>query len=72
MGPGEKLEKMNKVREIIEGLNLSDYVKKVFLWRMSGEGWEDWLGDETNKELFDVFYKIRDMVCEKLNGKTIF
>ena len=70
--PGEVLEKMNKVREIVEGLNLSDYAKKVFMWRMSGEGWEDWPGDETNKELFDVFYKIRDMVCEKLNGKTIF
>lgn len=70
--PAEILEKMNRVREIVGELNLSDYAKELFMWRMSGESWEDWSGDETDKELFDVFYKIRDMVREKLNGETLF
>ena len=70
--PGYILEKTNQLRELIDAACLSDYAKRVFWWRMSGELWVDWPGDETEKQLFDMFYKVRDSVREKLNNKSLF
>lgn len=71
--PAEILKKTNKVREIYSRLNLSDKARKVFEYRFfHGEMFCDWPGKETEKELFDTYYKVISLIKEKLNGKTLF
>lgn len=71
--PGDVLEKTNQVREILCRLNLSEKARKVFEWRFFlNEKFRDWPGPETEKELFDLYYKAEKLIKEKLNGKTLF
>lgn len=71
--PGEIIEKTRLVRKIFETLHISDYAKKVFIYRFfCGEKFSEWPGEENEKELFDVYYKIVNMVKEKLSGSTLF
>lgn len=67
------LEKTNQVREILFRLNLSEKARKVFEYRFfHGEMFCDWPGSESEKELFDTYYKVISLIKEKLNGKTLF
>jgi DNA-directed RNA polymerase specialized sigma24 family protein len=69
--PAETLEKMNKVREALEELNLSERAKAIFHFRFfCGEQFKNWQGEESEKELFDVFYKVQKLIKERINGKS--
>jgi hypothetical protein len=71
--PGDIVDKMRVVRGIFDSLIISEYAKKVFVWRFfCGERFSDWPGAECEKELFDTYYKVIGMIKEKLNGKTLF
>lgn len=71
--PADILEKTNKVREIFAELNLSDTARKVFEYRFfHGEMFCDWPGPESEKELFDCYYKVVNLIKEKLNGNSLF
>ena len=72
--PAKTLEKMNKVREIVEELNLSEFAKSVFYFRFfEGEKFADWKGPENEKKLFDVYYDVVELIKERLSGKlTLF
>lgn len=71
--PGEILEKTQAVRKILDKLNLSDKAKRVFCFRFfEGEMFSDWPGLESEKELFDTYYKVVGLIKEKLNNKTLF
>ena len=70
--PAETLEQMNKVRKILEELWLSEYAKSVFSWRFfCGEKFADWEGPENEKELFDVYYEVVELIKERLSGKQL-
>lgn len=71
--PGDIVEKTRIVRKIFETLIISDYAKRVFIWRFfCGEKFSEWPGAETEKELFDVYYKVVNMVKEKIDNQTLF
>lgn len=71
--PHEILQKTRQVREIFDSLSLSDYARKVFIWRFfCGEMFQDWPGEEKEKELFDVYYKVINLIKEKLTKTTLF
>jgi len=71
--PGEIVEKTRIVRDIFESLVISEYARNVFMWRFFyGEKFSDWSGSESEKELFDCYYKVVNLIKEKLNGKTLF
>lgn len=69
---GDILKKMKQIRIILDELCLSNHAKSVFMWRMSGESWTDWQGPETPKQLFDIFYKVRNMVRQRLKNESFF
>ncbi len=71
--PGEILEKTQTIRKILDELNLSYKARRVFSFRFfEGERFCDWPGKESEKELFDIYYRVVDLVKEKLNNKTLF
>lgn len=71
--PGDIVEKTRIVREIFDSLIISDYAKRVFIWRFfCGEKFSEWAGPESEKELFDVYYKVVNLIKEKLSKKTLF
>lgn len=71
--PGEILEKTQKIRIILDELNLSDKAMRIFCFRFfEGERFCDWPGSENEKELFDAYYKVVGLIKEKLNNKTLF
>lgn len=71
--PGDIVEKMRIVRNAFDSLLVSDFAKKVFTYRFfCGEKFSEWEGEENEKELFDVYYKIVCMVKEIINGETLF
>ncbi len=71
--PGDIVAKTRIVRNIFDSLIISDYARRVFIFRFfCGERFSDWPGPESEKELFDTYYKIIAMIKEKLNGKTLF
>ena len=71
--PGDIIEKTRIVRNIFDSLIISEYAKKVFIWRFfCGERFSDWPGAESEKELFDTYYKVINLIKEKLNHKTLF
>lgn len=71
--PAEILEKTNTVRKILDDLSLSDKARRVFCFRFfEGERFCDWPGSETEKELFDAYYKVVSLIKDKLNRKTLF
>ena len=64
----EILGKMNLVRKILDELVVSEHAKSVFRWRFfCGEKFSDWQGIETEKELFDCYYRVVGLIKEKLN-----
>ena len=71
--PGDIVEKTRIVRRIFDSLIISDYTKRVFIWRFFyGEKFSEWPGVETEKELFDVYYKVVSMIKEKIGNQTLF
>lgn len=71
--PGDIVEKTRIVRSIFDSLIISDYAKSVFIWRFFyGEKFSEWPGIETEKELFDVYYKVVSIIKEKIGNQTLF
>lgn len=71
--PGEILLKIQAVRKILDELSLSDKARRIFSFRFfEGERFCDWPGKESEKELFDAYYKVVGLIKEKLNNKTLF
>lgn len=71
--PGDIVEKTRIVRNIFDSLIISDFAKRVFSWRFfCGEKFSEWPGSETEKELFDVYYKVVSMIKEKIYNQTLF
>ena len=71
--PGEIVEKTRIVRDIFKSLVISEYAKNVFMWRFfCGEKFSEWPRTETEKELFNCYYKVVNLIKEKLNGETLF
>jgi len=67
------LEKTNIVRKILDELFISEHAKSVFRWRFfCGEKFCDWTGQESEKELFDCYYKVVNLIKEKLNNISLF
>lgn len=71
--PGEIVQKTRIVREILSELMINDHAREVFEYRFFlGEIFKDWPGPENEKELFDTYYKVVNLIKEKLNGNTLF
>lgn len=71
--PNEILEKTNIIRKTLDDLYVSDMARDVFKWRFFlGEKFKDWPGPETEKELFDIYYKVVSEIKSKINNNTLF
>lgn len=69
----EILEQMNKVRSILRSTFFDPRVQMIFEWRfIQGEKFKDWPGEETEKELFDIYYKVIGAIKSELTGDTLF
>lgn len=69
----EILEQMNKVRGILKTTFFDPRVRMIFEWRfIQGEKFKDWPGEESEKELFDIYYKVVSAIREELTGDTLF
>jgi hypothetical protein len=69
----EILEKTNLVRQVLDELYISEHAKSVFRWRFfCGEKFSDWKGPESEKELFDCYYRVVNLIKERLQNKSLF
>lgn len=70
--PAEILEQTRLIRSVFESLDLSDHAKEVFTFRFfCGEKFKDWPGEEKEKDLFETYYKIIELIKNKLENKTL-
>jgi hypothetical protein len=69
----EILEQMNKVRKILKSSFLEPRMRLIFEWRfLHGFKYVDWPGEESEKQLFDIYYKIIDSIKQELSGISLF
>ena len=71
--PARILTQYNKVREIIDELNLSEKAIHIFYYRFFQEmPFSKWQGPEKKEELYETYGNIVKLIREKLNGKSLF
>ncbi len=67
------LEKMHQVRDVFESLDLSDLAKRVFEFHFFQDGnFSDWEGEETQKQLYEVYNGVQSLIKRKLSGEFFF
>lgn len=71
---GEQLlDRFHQVREAFEYLDLSDLASKVFEFRFfQDQNFSDWTGNETLKELYEIYNGVQEMIRKKISGEFIF
>lgn len=74
--PGEILKEMQLVRSAYEyllSLGLPDIYREVFEWRFFNDrAIIDWPGDESKKELYDIYNKVKNLIKQKIRGDCLF
>jgi len=71
--PGITLERMHQVRDVFESLDLSPLAKRVFEFHFfQDSNFSDWDGEETQKQLYEIYNKVQKLICKKINGEFIF
>lgn len=70
---GDILCKMHQVRRAFEELDLSPLAKRVFKYRFfDGGNFSEWEGEETQKQLYEVYNKVLSLIKNKLSGNSLF
>lgn len=70
--PAELLDKFHQVEEAFEALNLSIKAKDIFEHRFfHGLPFTKWEGEETKKELYEIYNKVVELIKEKINGGSL-
>lgn len=71
--PQEILDKIHIVREVLDEIMLSEKAREIFDYRFfHGEVFANWPGPEEDKELYEVYNKIVELIKDKLSGNTLF
>nr|WP_319268361.1 hypothetical protein [uncultured Draconibacterium sp.] len=74
--PAQILEEMHQVRKAYEyllTLGLPDIYREVFEWRFFNDrAFIEWPGDESKKELYDIYNKVKNLIKQKINGEGLF
>lgn len=67
------LDRFHQVREILEELELTPIAKKVFEYRFfEDSNFSEWQGNETLKQLYEVYNKVQELIRKKISGESIF
>lgn len=70
---GYIFNRFQEVREIIEGLGLSEKAKRIFTWKFfAGESFADWPGPENKKELYQIYKSVLKAMQDKKRGILLF
>ena len=70
--PAMMFEKFQQVRNAYEYLQLSPKAKDIFEWKWEhGESFSRWPGPETQKELYDVYNHVLEMIKDKIFNRTL-
>jgi len=70
---GYILERMHEIRSTIEELGFSEKAMQVFEFRFFNDGvFKEWDGDESTKELYDLYSRIIKVLRKKIKGELIF
>lgn len=69
---GDILCKMHQVREAFEELDLSPLARCVFKYRFfDGGNFSEWEGEETQKQLYEIYNKVLYTIKNKLKGELL-
>ena len=69
---GYILNRMQKLREIIDELGFSDRAMAIIEFRIiNNESWNDWQGDEKKRELYNIHARIWDIIEDKIHGRLL-
>lgn len=67
------LNKMRRVRDILDNLKLSEIAKKIFAFKFfNGEPLSAWKGNEDKAFVYSTYNQVEQMVKEKLKGGLLF
>lgn len=68
----EIFEKVSRVRDVVERLNLSDKHKRIFEFRFFlHENFKSWDGPDTISELYKEYNKVLKLVKDAINGSVL-
>lgn len=67
------LERFHQVREALEDLDLTPFAKRVFQYRFfEDSNFSDWPGNESLKQLYEMYNKVQELIRKKIAGESIF
>lgn len=70
--PAYILRMTNKVRDVVEKLDLSEKHRRIFDFKFfQAESFRDWQGDEGISELYKEYNKVLQLVKSSINGGTL-
>lgn len=70
---GIVLERMHQLRDVFENLDLSPLAKRVFEFHFfQDSNFSDWDGEETQKQLYEIYNGVQSLIKRKLSGEFIF
>jgi len=65
----EKLENFRKIRCILEGLNITDFERKVFVWKFFGDNsLNSWPGNESYPNVSKAFHKVSRLMKRRIKN----
>jgi hypothetical protein len=71
--PGITLERMHQVREVFESLDLSPLAKRVFEFHFfQDNNFSEWVGPESQKQLYEIYNGVQELIKKKVKGEFIF
>ena len=71
--PGITLERMHQVREVFESLDLSPLAKRVFEFHFfQDNNFSEWVGPESQKQLYEMYNGVQELIKKKVKGEFIF
>ena len=69
----ELLDQIHCVRNVFDSLDLSKLARRVFEFHFFQDGnFCDWLGEETQNQLYEIYNGVLELIKRKLNGEMMF
>lgn len=66
------LHRFHQVRDVLEGMDLTPFAKKVFEYRFfEDSNFSEWPGMEPLKQLYETYNKVQELIRKKIAGECL-
>lgn len=67
------LQRFRQVRDVLDGLDVSTFAKRVFEFRFfEDSNFADWPGEEPLKQLYKTYNRVQELIRQKIMSESLF